>query len=781
MIRLIKEKTYLLQNMVLAGSGDGLDQTQVNLELNKLGKPPVDIANLDWEQAKKGTMAHEILMAHNTSTNEDHLSLKFDELTSHDITYVGIIQTAMASGLEKFPVPYVMTNCHNSLSAVGGTINEDDHAFGLSSAKKFGGIFVPPHLAVIHSYMREMYAGCGKMIMGSDSHTRYGAYGTMAVGEGGPEIAKQLLSRTYDIAYPKVVGVYFKGKVPHGVGPQDIALTIIGAVFKEGFVKNAVMEFVGPGIESMSVDFRSGIDVMTTETACWSSIWTTDEKVKENLTLHGRPHDYKKIQPKEIAGYDRMIIIDLDKTKPMIALPFHPSNTYTIEEFNANTTDILNKTEQEARKSLANPDLQLNLLEKVKNGRLYVDQGIIAGCSGGTYENIMTAVDILDGQSIGDGFFSLSVYPGSQAINLELTRQGAVEKLMISGAILRSAFCGPCFGAGDTPANHGLSIRHTTRNFPNREGSKPGDGQIASVALMDARSIAATAKNKGRLTPASEVDYTDKSYPYKFDKKIYDNRIYPGYSNAQPEEKVVFGPNIKPWPKMQPLGENLLLKVASVIHDPVTTTDELMPSGETSSLRSNPIKLSQFTLSRKDPQYLQRTKEVKALEDERIALIQEKKSLHELSKSFQALSNVVSSVEETLKNTQFGTVVVAIKPGDGSAREQAASGQKVLGGLANISIEYATQRYRSNLINWGMLPFLAPKDDFFKLEIGDYLFFPDIRQAIASGADQVAGQWINSAGKAHPITFGLGALNKEERDILLAGCLSNYYAMGSNK
>lgn len=779
MIRLIKEQTYLLNNMVLAGSGEGLNQENVNAELRKLGKPEVDISKLDWTQAKKGTMAHEILMAHNVSGYEEKLSLKFDELTSHDITYVGIIQTAMASGLEKFPVPYVMTNCHNSLSAVGGTINEDDHAFGLSAAKKFGGIFVPPHLAVIHSYMREMYAGCGKMIMGSDSHTRYGAYGTMAVGEGGPEIAKQLLSRTYDIAYPKVVGVYFKGKVPHGVGPQDIALTIIGAVFKEGFVKNAVMEFVGPGIENMSVDFRSGIDVMTTETACWSSIWATDEKVKENLTIHGRPDAYKKLEPKAIAGYDRMIVIDLDKTKPMIALPFHPSNVYTIEEFNANTTDILNKTEQEAKKTLANPNLELNLLEKFENGKFHVDQGIIAGCSGGTFENLMATVDILDGQSIGDGFFSLSVYPGSQAINLELTRQGAIEKLMISGAIVRSAFCGPCFGAGDTPANHGLSIRHTTRNFPNREGSKPGDGQIACVALMDARSIAATAKNKGILTAASDVDYEDKTYEYRFDKKIYDNRVYPGYCNANNEEKVIFGPNIKPWPKMQPLGENLLLKVASVIHDPVTTTDELMPSGETSSLRSNPIKLSQFTLSRKDPQYLGRTKEVKALEDQRIELVSQKKSLKDLAQSFEVLSGIETSVEDALHHTQFGTVVVAIKPGDGSAREQAASGQKVLGGLANISVEYATQRYRSNLINWGMLPLLAPKEVFSKFQVGDYLYFPGIREAIASGAEQVTGQWIDSSGKRETLTFGLGHLNQEERDVILAGCLSNYYAVGS--
>ena len=778
MIRLIKEPTYLLEGQVLAGQGAGVTQQEISAELQKLGKPNVDISKLDMAQAQKGTIAHDILMAHNRSQSEEKLALKFDELTSHDITYVGIIQTAIASGLDKFPVPYILTNCHNSLSAVGGTINEDDHVFGLSAAKKFGGIFVPPHMAVMHSYMREMYAGGGKMIMGSDSHTRYGALGTMAVGEGGPEIAKQLLSRTYDIAYPKVVGVYFKGKVPHGVGPQDIALTIIGAVFKDGFVKNAVMEFVGPGVESMSVDFRCGVDVMTTETTCWSSIWATDKKVQDWLSRHGRADAYKELKPKAVAGYDRMIVIDLDKTKPMIALPFHPSNAYTIEEFNANTADILRHTEEQAKKNLANPNLTLGLMDKVIDGRLHVDQGVIAGCSGGTFENLMSVVDILNGASTGAGAFSLSVYPGSQAINVELTRQGAIEKLLMSGVVVRTAFCGPCFGAGDTPANHGLSIRHTTRNFPNREGSKPGEGQIASVALMDARSIAATARNKGKLTPASEIDYEDKSYTYHFDPKIYENRVYPGYCKGNAEEKIVFGPNITPWPKMQPLGENLLLKVASVIHDPVTTTDELMPSGETSSLRSNPIRLSQFTLSRKDPEYLGRTKEVKNLEDQRNELISEGKSLESLVKSFDALSGQEQPVENLLKTTQYGTVVVAVKPGDGSAREQAASGQKVLGGLANISIEYATQRYRSNLINWGMLPLIAGADDFKKFQVGDYVYFPGIRKAIETGATEVQGQRIDSQGKRETITFSLGQLNQEERAVILAGCLSNYYAAG---
>ena len=779
MIRLINEPTILLDGQILVNKSS--DQSEVNHQLQGLGKPPADVSKLDWTDAHQGTMAYEILMAHNSSGQQKHLSLKFDELTSHDITYVGIIQTAMASGLDKFPVPYVLTNCHNSLSAVGGTINEDDHAFGFSAVKKFGGIFVPPHLAVIHSYMREMYAGCGKMIMGSDSHTRYGAFGTMAVGEGGPEIAKQLLSKTYDIAYPKVVGVYFKGKIPHGVGPQDIALSIIAAVFENGFVKNAVMEFVGSGIENMSVDFRTGIDVMTTETTCWSSIWVTDEKVKDYLTLHGRPGDYKKLSPQRVAGYDRMIVVDLDEAKPMIALPFHPSNAYSIEAFNANTKDILHETEEKAKKALANPHINLNLMSKVVDGRLHVDQGVIAGCSGGTYENIMSVVDVLQGEAIGDGFFSLSVYPGSQAINLELTRQGAIEELILAGAIVRTAFCGPCFGAGDTPANQGFSIRHTTRNFPNREGSKPGEGQISSVALMDARSIAATARNKGKITAASEVDYPDKSYPYHFDASIYNKRVYQGYCKAQKEESIVFGPNITAWPKMQPLGEHLLLKVASVIHDPVTTTDELMPSGETSSLRSNPIKLSQFTLSRKDPEYLGRTKLAKALEDKRVELLEQGKSLEPLVSSFDVLANSPEHVAEQLRHTQYGTLVVARKPGDGSAREQAASGQKVLGGLANLAIEYATQRYRSNLINWGMLPLLASEVDFMKFQIGDYLYLPNIRQMIESNASELNAWRINSqTGEKESFILHLGSLNQEERAILLAGCLSNYYAK-SNK
>lgn len=767
MIKLLGESMYLLHGETLI-TKEGKGLLEINNALKRKNKSPV--SSEEVAKARKGTMTYKILMDHNISDNEKKLKLKFDNLTSHDITYVGIIQTGMASGLEKFPVPYVLTNCHNSLSAVGGTINSDDQAFGLSAAKKYGGIFVPAHQAVIHSYMREMQAGCGKMIMGSDSHTRYGALGTMAVGEGGPEIVKQLLSKTYDIDYPEVVGVYLEGNPSHGVGPQDVALAIIGTVFDSGFVKNAVMEFIGPGIGNITIDFRNGIDVMTTETTCWSTIWQTDDEVKTYLQIHGRPKEYREITPKSVAEYDRVIHVDLGAIKPMISLPFHPSNTYTIEEFNKNAKEILIQTEKEAKKILDNKDLTLSLLERVDNkGRFQSNQGVIAGCSGGTFENLMIASRILRGASIGSSDFALSVYPGSQPIYLELMREGAIEILMMAGGTVRTAFCGPCFGAGDTPANHGFSIRHTTRNFPNREGSKPGDGQIASVALMDARSIAATAKNQGYLTAASEVDYDDSIPAYQFDSTPYTHRVYQGFGKGKPKEEIVFGPNITAWPIMESLGEDLLLKVAAVIHDPVTTTDELMPSGETSSLRSNPIRLSQFTLSRKVPEYLERTKAIKEIEDQRIQMKAAGESLERLKNQFLFL-------EGKLENTQIGTVVIAIRPGDGSAREQAASGQKVLGGLANIAVDYATKRYRSNLINWGMIPFCLPEEKVKEITVDQFIYVPRIRELIKDGKSNFSGYLIHTDGKKEEIILSVGDLSQEEREIIMAGSLSNYYA-----
>ncbi len=721
------------------------------------------------EEAKQGTLAYRILKDHNTSGNMEQLQIKFDKLTSHDITFVGIIQTARASGLERFPIPYVLTNCHNSLCAVGGTINEDDHMFGLSCAKKYGGVYVPPHQAVIHQYAREMLAGGGKMILGSDSHTRYGALGTMAMGEGGPELVKQLLSQTYDIKMPGVVAVYLKGSLKPGVGPQDVAIAIIGAVFDKGYVKNKVMEFVGPGVANLSVDTRIGIDVMTTETTCLSSIWSTDTKVKEWYDIHGRSEDYKELHPAEVTYYDGCIEIDLDEIEPMIAMPFHPSNAYTIRELNENLMDILDDCEKRAQVSF-NGAVSLNLKEKVRNGRLYVDQGIIAGCAGGGFENICDAADILNGASIGPDEFTLSVYPASMPIYMELVKNGAAAKLMETGAVLKTAFCGPCFGAGDTPANNGFSIRHSTRNFPNREGSKVQNGQIASVALMDARSIAATAANKGYLTAATDFDIAYTKPRYFFDKTIYENRVYDSKGIAHPEEPIKLGPNIKDWPEMSPLTENLLLRVVSEIHDPVTTTDELIPSGETSSYRSNPLGLAEFTLSRKDPEYVGRAKEVQKAEKARLAGEHPCQVMPELKDIMGLVKTKFPEANHT--NFGIGSTIFAVKPGDGSAREQAASCQKVLGGWANIANEYATKRYRSNLINWGMLPFLI-KEGELPFTNGDYLWIPGIRAAVENHTEQIAA-YVVKDGELKEFTMTLGDLTEDERQIILKGCLINY-------
>ena len=721
------------------------------------------------EEAAKNTIAYGILKDHNTSGSMEKLKIKFDKLTSHDITYVGIIQTARASGLEKFPIPYVLTNCHNSLCAVGGTINEDDHMFGLTCAKKYGGIYVPPHQAVIHQFAREMLAGGGKMILGSDSHTRYGALGTMAMGEGGPELVKQLLEQTYDINMPGVVAVYLTGEPVKGVGPQDIALAIIGEVFANGYVKNKVMEFVGPGVANLSVDYRIGVDVMTTETTCLSSIWATDEKVKEFYDIHGRVEEYKELNPGQVAYYDGMIEIDLSTIRPMIAMPFHPSNTYTIEELNANLMDILDDCEKKAQVSF-NGAVDLNLKDKVRNGKLYVDQGIIAGCAGGGFENICDAADILAGSSIGPDEFTLSVYPASTPIYMELVKNGAVAKLMETGAIVKTAFCGPCFGAGDTPANNAFSIRHSTRNFPNREGSKVQNGQIASVALMDARSIAATAANKGYLTAATDVDVNFSKPKYFFDKTIYENRVFDSHGVADPSVEIQMGPNIKDWPKMVALTDNLILKVVSEIHDPVTTTDELIPSGETSSYRSNPLGLAEFTLSRKDPAYVGRAKEVQKAEAAREAGEEPYAVLPELKAAVDAIRTQFPDINE--ENTGIGSTIFAVKPGDGSAREQAASCQKVLGGWANIANEYATKRYRSNLINWGMLPFII-KEGELPFANGDYFFVPEIRKAVEEKAPEVKAYAVKD-GQLTEFSLTLGDLTDEEREIIRKGCLINY-------
>ena len=721
------------------------------------------------EEAAKSTIAYSILKAHNTSGNMDKLQIKFDKLTSHDITFVGIIQTARASGLEKFPVPYVLTNCHNSLCAVGGTINEDDHMFGLTCAKKYGGVYVPPHQAVIHQFAREMLAAGGKMILGSDSHTRYGALGTMAMGEGGPELVKQLLSQTYDINMPGVVAIYLTGSPRPGVGPQDVALAIIGKVFANGYVKNKVMEFVGPGVANLSADFRIGVDVMTTETTCLSSIWQTDEKIQEFYEIHGRSEDYKELKPGETAYYDGCVEIDLSEIRPMIAMPFHPSNTYTIDELKANLDDILADVEKKAQISL-DGKVPYTLRDKVIDGKLYVEQGIIAGCAGGGFENICAAADILKGKSIGADAFTLSVYPASTPIYMELAKNGVLAGLLETGAVVKTAFCGPCFGAGDTPANNAFSIRHTTRNFPNREGSKIQNGQISSVALMDARSIAATAANKGFLTSAEDYTGGYTGQKYFFDKTIYDNRVFDSKGIADPGVEIQFGPNIKDWPEMAALPENLIVKVVSEIHDPVTTTDELIPSGETSSYRSNPLGLAEFTLSRKDPAYVGRAKEVQKAQK----AIQEGKCPVEALPEMKPVMDVIKKDYPNVskENLCVGSTIFAVKPGDGSAREQAASCQKVLGGWANIANEYATKRYRSNLINWGMLPFLI-KEGELPFANGDYLFFPQIRKAVEEKDDVIRGYVVGAEGLKE-FEVALGELTDDEREIILKGCLINY-------
>ena len=721
------------------------------------------------DAARQQTIAYGILKDHNTSGNMEKLKIKFDKLTSHDITFVGIIQTARASGLEKFPVPYVLTNCHNSLCAVGGTINEDDHMFGLSCAKKYGGIYVPPHQAVIHQFAREMLAGGGKMILGSDSHTRYGALGTMAMGEGGPELVKQLLNQTYDINMPGVVGIYLTGEPVKGVGPQDVALAIIGEVFASGYVKNKVMEFVGPGVASLSADFRIGIDVMTTETTCLSSIWRTDDEIREFYEIHGRKEEYKELNPGEIAYYDGMITIDLATIRPMIAMPFHPSNTYTIEELNANLMDILDDVEKKAAVSLDGA-VDFTLKNKVKNGKLMVDQGIIAGCAGGGFENICAAADIMKGSYIGSDGFTLSVYPASMPVYMELIKNGCAATLLETGAVMKTAFCGPCFGAGDTPANNAFSIRHSTRNFPNREGSKLQSGQIASVALMDARSIAATAANKGVLTAATDFDGPVNKYQYHFDANIYANRVFDSKGVADPTVEIQLGPNIKDWPAMTELPENLVLRVVSEIHDPVTTTDELIPSGETSSYRSNPLGLAEFTLSRKDPAYVGLAKDIQVAQK---AVMEGKCPLSvkpELKQVMEVIHTIYPEVGEG--NVGFGSTIFAVKPGDGSAREQAASCQKVLGGWANIANEYATKRYRSNLINWGMLPFLIKEGDL-PFQNKDYLFFPGIRQAVMNKAEEIKAYKVGEKDLTE-FTVKLGEMTDEERQIILKGCLINY-------
>ena len=722
------------------------------------------------EEAAKQTMAYNILKDHNTSGNMEKLQIKFDKLTSHDITFVGIIQTARASGLEKFPVPYVLTNCHNSLCAVGGTINEDDHMFGLTCAKKYGGVYVPPHQAVIHQFAREMLAGGGKMILGSDSHTRYGALGTMAMGEGGPELVKQLLSKTYDINMPGVVAIYLKGEPVKGVGPQDVALAIIGAVFANGYVKNKVMEFVGPGVDNLSVDYRIGVDVMTTETTCLSSIWKTDEKVQDFYEIHRRPEEYRELNPGAVAYYDGVVCVDLSAIRPMIAMPFHPSNAYTIDELNANLDDILADVEKRAAVSLGNK-VPFTLRDKVRDGKMYVDQGVIAGCAGGGFENLCDVADMLDGQSIGDGRFSLSVYPASQPVYMELIRNGSIAKIMETGATVRTAFCGPCFGAGDVPANNAFSIRHSTRNFPNREGSKVNNGQIASVALMDARSIAATALNKGRLTAATDIDVNFTKPKYYFDSHIYEKRVYNGVGKADPSVEIQFGPNIKDWPSMVPLTDNILLKVVSEIHDPVTTTDELIPSGETSSFRSNPLGLAEFTLSRKDPEYVGRAKKVRAAEEAREDGKCPCQADDEVAAAFNEIHKLFPDVKAS--ETEIGSVIYAVKPGDGSAREQAASCQRVLGGIANIAKEYATKRYRSNLINWGMIPFIFEPEKLPFANL-DYIFVPGIRDAVKEKQPKVTAYAVKD-NALESFELEIKQLTDDERQIILDGCLINYY------
>ena len=763
MIKTYEGGAYLINGTELIADGPEAIQAvsaKTSKEVNK-------------EDAKKNTIAYGILKEHNTSGNMEKLEIKFDKLTSHDITYVGIIQTARASGLEKFPIPYVLTNCHNSLCAVGGTINEDDHMYGLTAAQKYGGIYVPPHQAVIHQFAREMLATGGGMILGSDSHTRYGALGTMAMGEGGPELVKQLLSQTYDIKMPDVVAIYLTGEPMHGVGPQDVALAIIGKVFGDGYVKNKVMEFVGPGVAALSADFRIGIDVMTTETTCLSSIWQTDSEILNFYETHGRSSDYKELKPGDVAYYDGVVEVDLSTIKPMIAMPFHPSNAYEIEEVNANLEDIIADVEARARVSFGDK-VEYSLKEKIKNGKFMVDQGVIAGCAGGGFENICAAADILDGRFTGNDRFTLSVYPASTPIFMEIVKNGVAAKILETGAILKTAFCGPCFGAGDTPANNAFSIRHSTRNFPNREGSKVQSGQIASVALMDARSIAATAANKGVLTPATDFDGKFNKYTYHFDKEIYANRVFDSHGVADPDAKLQFGPNIKDWPKMTELPENLVLRVVSEIHDPVTTTDELIPSGETSSYRSNPQGLAEFTLSRKDPAYVGLAKEIRQAQSALIEGGDPEEAWPELKGVMEVIKKEYPDVND--KNVGFGSTIFAVKPGDGSAREQAASCQKVLGGWANVANEYATKRYRSNLINWGMLPLLIEEGELpFKNK--EYIFLPGIRSAVENKADVIKAVAV-SGDKTTEFTMTLGDLTDNEREIILDGCLINYNRAG---
>ncbi len=761
MIELTQGGAYLLNGTeIVPDSADAAAQIR-----NKTGR------EISKSEAAKNTIAYGILESHNTSGSMEKLKIKFDKLTSHDITFVGIIQTARASGLQKFPIPYVLTNCHNSLCAVGGTINEDDHMFGLSCAKKYGGVYVPPHQAVIHQYAREMLAGGGKMILGSDSHTRYGALGTMAMGEGGPELVKQLLSQTYDINMPGVVGVYLTGEPVKGVGPQDVALAIIGAVFGNGYVKNKVMEFVGPGVAALSADFRIGIDVMTTETTCLSSIWRTDGQIKEFYEIHGRKEEYTELNPGEITYYDGMITVDLSKIRPMIAMPFHPSNTYTIDEVNANLKDVLHDVEERAKVSLDGA-VPYSLQDKVVDGKFMVDQGIIAGCAGGGFENICAAADIFRGSYIGSDGFTLSVYPASMPVYMELIKNGCAAAILETGAVLKTAFCGPCFGAGDTPANNAFSIRHSTRNFPNREGSKLQNGQISSVALMDARSIAATAANKGMLTPATEFDGEIGKYKYHFDANIYKNRVFDSKGVADESVEIQFGPNIKDWPAMGALPENLVLRVVSEIHDPVTTTDELIPSGETSSYRSNPLGLAEFTLSRKDPEYVGRAKDIQRAEKARMQGEHPCQAHPDVKPVMGVIKKTFS--DATHENTGFGSTIFAVKPGDGSAREQAASCQKVLGGWANIANEYATKRYRSNLINWGMLPLLIEAGELPFKNL-DYLFFPGIRKAVEEKAETIEAYRVSvEEGTLQSFTMTLGELTDEERQIILKGCLINY-------
>ena len=718
------------------------------------------------DTAKQGTIAYSILKAHNTAEDMQNLRLKFDALASHDITFVGIIQTARASGMEEFPIPYVLTNCHNSLCAVGGTINEDDHVFGLSAARKYGGIYVPPHMAVIHQYMREAMAGCGKMILGSDSHTRYGALGTMAIGEGGGELVKQLLENTYDVAYPGVVAVYLTGKPRPGVGPQDIALAIIGAVFKNGYVKNKVMEFVGPGIKSMTTDYRNGVDVMTTGTTCLTSVWCTDDDTKAYLAKHGRAGDYRELKPADVTYYDGLVYVDLSTVKPMIALPFHPSNAFEIDELNANLGDILREVEKEAARLTEGKDIKFSLTDKITPKGLQVQQGIIAGCAGGTYTNVMAAAHILKGAQCGQGEFTLDVYPSSQPVFMDLLAKGAISDLMATGAIVKTAFCGPCFGAGDTPANNTLSIRHATRNFPNREGSKPGAGQLSAVALMDARSIAATAANGGILTSAEKYADDYEVPEYNYDDSSYRARIYNGFGKAEPEDKLIYGPNIKDWPEQEALAQNILLRVCSKIMDKVTTTDELIPSGETSSYRSNPLGLAEFTLSRRDPGYVQRAKDVRALEKARLA--GEAQSDEALKNALGKVKNILPDVDE--KTIEIGSVIYCVKPGDGSAREQAASCQRVLGGLANICSEYATKRYRSNVMNWGMLPFQMKNEPAF--EIGDYILVPNILDAMDGDMQSIKAYVLGDEVKE--IELYIAPMTEDEKKIVKAGCLINF-------